>query len=176
MAHLWKVLIESGEWTPVLLDGPAFTLDGGEPQQVPDLATTRHSSVALRRLDDQPAALWALVARHDAQVRINGTPARLGLTILADRDEIRTADRPPLFFSTETLAQVELFPPSGTRGFCPRCKQHIDPGTPAVHCPQCGLWHHASDDLPCWTYGPHCALCPQPTNLDAGFAWTPEES
>ena len=44
----------------------------------------------------------------------------------------------------------------------------------AVRCPQCGIWYHQHDQLPCWTYAPACGFCPQSTALDAGFAWTPE--
>jgi hypothetical protein len=179
MAHLWKWMSESGEWTPLPLDGDAFTLGGDGPLRVPDLLSARGSSQALRRVED-PAlpgagAAWTLIVGRGAHVLINGSPASLGLVALADRDEIRLATGRPLFFSTETLARVNPFPTSGTRGFCPRCKQLIDSGTPAVRCPSCGLWHHASDDLPCWTYGPQCAACSQETALDAGFGWTPEE-
>ena len=101
--------------------------------------------------------------------------ASLGIVALSDRDEIRPADGLPLFFSTETLARVEPFPASGARGFCPRCKQHIEPGTPAVRCPGCSLWYHMSDEFPCWTYAPQCSACPQETALDADFRWTPED-
>jgi len=121
-----------------------------------------------------PADTWALLCGAKQPVRVNGLPVPLGLTVLSDRDEIRL---PRFFarFSTETQAHVEPFPESATRGFCPRCKQRIEAGTPAVCCPSCGLWHHASADLPCWSYAPTCAACVQRTAMDAGFRWTPED-
>jgi hypothetical protein len=66
--------------------------------------------------------------------------------------------------------------PETPRGMmCPRCRQRIEKETLAVRCPQCGLWHHQSEELPCWTYSSTCAMCPQPSALDAGYQWTPTE-
>jgi len=44
-----------------------------------------------------------------------------------------------------------------------------------VRCPQCGVWHHQSDELPCWVYSSSCSLCDHPTALDAGYRWIPGE-
>ena len=161
MAHLWKRMTDSDEWTPIALDGDAFAL--------------ADSSLALRRVEAHPVSTWALLAAPGTHVLVNGTPVNLGIIALADRDEIRFANGAPTFFSTEVLAETEPFPASGARGFCPRCKQQIEAATPAVRCPSCGLWHHASDELPCWTYAPQCSACPQATALEAGFRWTPED-
>jgi hypothetical protein len=80
------------------------------------------------------------------------------------------------FFSTEELAQIVSFPGLAQTAFCPRCKQKVEPGDPAVVCPHCHAWHHQSEKYPCWTYGATCALCQvQSTALDAGYAWTPEK-
>ena len=179
MAHVWRMRRGSGEWTPLLLDGDAFALDSDGPAHVPGLLTTQGASLGLRRVED-PAAhgggtVWMLVVGRSGRVLVNGFPASLGLVALADRDELKLATGDSFFFSTEALAHVAPFPASGAGGFCPRCKQHIDPGTPAVRCPGCGLWHHASGDLPCWTYAAQCSACPHETALDAGFRWTPEE-
>jgi hypothetical protein len=122
-----------------------------------------------------PPDAWVLVAPADFGIRLNGEPVTLGLTVLSDRDELRIPGAPPRFFSIESIAQVEPFPESTRGGCCPRCRQAIECGTPAVRCPSCGLWHHASDELPCWTYAPTCAACAQDTSPDAGFRWTPEE-
>lgn len=159
MAHLWTEA-ESGEWTPSTLAGDARTLN---------------RDVSLRRIDETVGEHWALLSAPAARVFVNGFPVCLGTIVLADRDEIRVAGNPVLFYSTETLAAVEPFHASGLRGFCPRCKQSIESGSPAVRCPSCGLWHHASADLPCWTYAPQCAACPHDTALGTGFRWTPEE-
>lgn len=159
MAHLWR-RNELGGWTPTPLVGDRLGLG---------------SSSALRRLADVNGAAWMLFVATAARVRVNGSTVAVGAVVVSDRDEIRLPSGTPLYFSTETLAVVAPFPESGPRGFCPRCKQPIEPGRPAVRCPGCGLYHHASDDLACWTYGPQCAGCPHVTALDAGYRWTPED-
>jgi hypothetical protein len=79
-----------------------------------------------------------------------------------------------VFYSTERLALVEEFPGANAPAYCPRCKQAIASGHPAVKCPGCGVYYHQSNELPCWTYTDVCALCPQSTALDAGYQWSPE--
>ena len=159
MAHLWRIG-ECGEWAPTPLGGAALRLG---------------PAVELRRVGAAAGDDWALLATPVARVAINGVPHRIGLAVLDDLDEIRLDERGAAFFSTETLAVVEPYPTAGPRGFCPRCKQQIEPASPAVRCPSCGLWHHASAELPCWTYAPLCAACAQDTALDAAFRWTPED-
>jgi len=126
---------------------------------------------------------WVLMAGNGAGVRVNGEPVWLGLCVLRDRDEITLPGAEPdgthrCFFSTERLARVEPFPgaPAGPV-YCARCKLPINRGDLAVQCsnPECGAWHHQSDEFPCWTYHTKCALCNQATELDAGYRWTPEE-
>lgn len=173
MAHFW-ILNDSKEWTPRPLVDDGAVLVGGELHRVDDTITKTeaHARVLLRRLADPPNT-WALLTSHP-RVRVNGSPVPLGMVVLEDRDELSL----PAFtawFSTETQAQVDPFPESTARGFCPRCKQAIASGSAAVRCPSCGLWHHASEDLPCWTYAPTCSGCAQETALDAGFRWTPED-
>ena len=76
----------------------------------------------------------------------------------------------------EKLAVIEEYTGAGSTAYCPRCKQALAKGQPSVRCPQCGiLYHQLSEDLPCWTYSETCALCPQPTDMSAGYRWTPEE-
>jgi hypothetical protein len=178
MAHLW-ISGEHGDWAPVLLDAIAFTLDDGRPTRVSDPAIAAAprdgAAIAVRRVETATGVHWALLAGHDARVLVNGAPVRHGIVVLADRDELRFDGKPALFFSTEILARVEPFPEDGGGGFCPRCKQPIAPGALAVKCPGCGLWHHASDELPCWSYAEQCAACPRHTTPDAGFEWTPED-
>lgn len=174
MAHLWTH-DAAGAWasTPIAAaavlrgDGTITPADADPPSPF-----TAASGIQVRRVVGQPDT-WALLTASRA-FRLNGVPVSLGLAVLEDRDEIRLPGV-HVWFSTETQAHVEPFPQSATRGFCPRCKQAIEAGSPAVRCPSCGLWHHASDDLPCWTYAPTCAACAQDTDLDAGFRWTPED-
>ena len=156
MAHLW--ILDDHDWAASPLVSDVLPLGDG---------------AFLRRLAGSPNS-WTLLTDHDQRVRVNGMPAPLGLAVLADRDEVRLPGF-VAWFSTETLAHVEPFPDTDSRGFCPRCKQAITTAAPAVRCPGCRLWHHASEDLPCWTYAPTCAGCAQETALDAGFRWTPED-
>jgi hypothetical protein len=174
MAHLWS-LIDSKEWMASLLDGDAFVLRGCAPYPVESSfnLTEAHEQILLMRLANPPET-WALVGGRGG-VRVNGSPLPLGLAVLDDRDELRVSDEHSLFFSTEHIAKVERYPDSGPRGFCPRCKLSIESGSQAVRCPGCSLWHHHADEMPCWTYAPTCAACAQPTALDAGFRWTPED-
>ena len=175
MAHLWALDDRTG-WQPILLDGQAFTLDEGRPLCVADLtiAARAGASIAIRRIDEASGAIWTLLTGPAAHVLINGNPVRHGIVVLADRDEIRLG-RSALFFSTEAPARVVAFPVDVARGCCPRCQQPVAQGEPAVKCPGCGLWHHASDELPCWSYADRCAVCPQHTRLDGALQWTPEE-
>jgi hypothetical protein len=174
MAHFWILDDDSREWTPTPLVGDAVALVNGAFRRADDTppVVATQARIILRRLADPPNT-WALLSTSCA-LRLNGALLPLGLAVLDDRDEIRL---PALtaWFSTETQARVEPFPESTPRGFCPRCKQAIAAATPAVRCPTCGLWHHASDDLPCWAYATTCAACAQDTALDAGFRWTPED-
>ena len=157
MAHLWNIEDEGG-WVAAPID-EAFALV---------------EKVILTRLANPPET-WALLCPPQSDVRLNGLPVPLGLAVLADRDELRIPGESARFFSTETLARVEACPDTAAHSFCPRCKQAIESGSAAVRCPGCGLWHHSSDDLPCWSYAPTCAGCSQETALNAGFRWTPEE-
>lgn len=175
MAHVWRLMGESAEWYATALDGDVFALEADSPRRVAGATPAGESSLLLHRVDEPAGAIWTLIVGRGRRVLINGGSTPLGLVTLSDRDEIRSADAAPLFFSTETLACVTPFPASAARGLCPRCKQHIDGGTAAVCCPGCGLWYHASDEFPCWTYAPQCSTCPQDTALDTGFRWTPEE-
>jgi hypothetical protein len=180
MAHLWAD--DDRQWVVVPLSA----------HRPPDLARLfgrlSHASAACGTSTCAPVLLpsdtdgsktrdsWILLASPSAPVRVNGAPLPWGIRVLQDRDEIAVADHPPLYFSVESLAQVEALPETGRRVACPRCRREVEPGSAAVRCPApgCGVWYHESEEFPCWTYGPTCALCPQPTPLDTGFRWTPE--
>jgi hypothetical protein len=118
---------------------------------------------------------WAVVHPPGSRLRVNGTALATGIRALSHRDELRVAGvAGRVFFSLEGLPRVVAFD-GGEQGRCPRCQQAIATGTPAVHCPQCGVWHHESEAFGCWTYSSTCALCDQHTDLEGGFRWTPEE-
>lgn len=120
---------------------------------------------------------YMLLAAPEAHAWLNGRAVMPGVPVqLLDRDEIRLG-RERFYYSTEQLARVEPFPGGDRPMYCPRCRQAIEAGEAAVRCPnpQCGCWHHSSDELPCWSYAATCALCPQPTETGGAYQWTPEE-
>lgn len=175
MAHLW-MQEETGEWVIVPLEGDPVALTGLPPRRLnlPRAADEPRGGAFLMPFEQEGTERWALVD-HGKPVRVNGHPPAAGLRILEDRDEIRTAGGATSFFSTETRARVEPFPGADRPVHCPRCKLEIEPGTAAVKCPNCSIWHHESTRYRCWTYAEHCALCDQETALDAGFRFTPED-
>jgi hypothetical protein len=172
MAHLWIEDIP-GEWAILPLATsrvvlPARTLGTGrfgEDATAPPLVLVRA----------QARSTWHVIAPPDAPAWVNGLPIVHGLRELRDRDEIRTATGETFYYSGEELAQVEPMPPTPNAMSCPRCREVVAVGSPAVRCPHCALWYHQSDHFPCWTYAETCAMCPHPTALDAGYQWTPVE-
>ena len=174
MVHLWYPR-GAGDWTASPIDAPMVALDAGLDVLEPGVASDASAEgVVLHRLLDA-GETWVLLSLASGDLRLNGEPMRLGIAILSDRDELSIAGQPSCFFSTETLARIEPLPALAAGGCCPRCKLPIDAGVAAVRCPGCGLWHHSTDDMPCWTYAPTCAGCTQDTSPDAGFRWTPED-
>lgn len=176
MAHLW-VRNDTDEWAVLPLEQEVFTLTAGPPRPIDQSRGEANalSSVLLLRTGGQEGAAWVLVAGTGSRVSVNGAPLDAGMRVVADRDEIRVAGEDSVYFSTETLARLEKFAGGDQTLFCPRCKQEIEAGAGAVKCPACGVWHHQTEELNCWTYAEVCALCAHPTDLDAGFRWTPEE-
>ncbi len=160
MAHLW--LPADDGWSP----SPLPLTNGGV--RPPGAADALLVSVGGDERE------WALITRASTAVTINGCRMAGGLHLLRDRDEIRLGLGQPWFFSTETLAVVDVAPPSDVARKCPRCKQDIAAGSKAVRCPGCDVWYHQSAKLPCWTYAETCALCEQPTQFEAGYRFTPE--
>jgi Zn finger protein HypA/HybF involved in hydrogenase expression len=175
MAHLW-LKNESEQWAVLLLEADAFVLTTNPPQPMRNAHATDESVSKVVLLCDRRAgeASWVLISGRERDVRINGVPLALGVRVVADRDEIFVAGIGHLYFSTESLARVEEFPGAEQKLYCPRCKQEVERDNAAVKCPQCHVWYHQSEGLPCWSYSETCAVCPQLTALDAGYRWTPE--
>ena len=180
MAHLW-MKVDAG-WAVAPLRGDAFELSLGPEGELGVRPGEDRKATAL--LLRQPAAAeqrWALLCRElapeseEPAVYVNGEPVLTGLRALEDLDELRIGAGDRTFFSTETLATVQPYPSDHPALPCARCRQDLTPGTPGVACPQCGVWHHQTEDLPCWTYSENCAYCDQPTDLGSGYRWTPEE-
>lgn len=178
MAHLWAQTA-AGKWEVRRLEDDFLTLAYDKVAARRDLM--RHElprrddlSVGLCRAKGTDREVWLLMAGSKADVRINGVAMPGGLRLLSDRDEIRIGQE-RFFFSTETLAAAVEFPGASRPVICQRCKDSIVEGTPAVRCPQCGVWHHQTDRLPCWSYADTCASCSQVTDFEAGYRWTPED-
>jgi hypothetical protein len=176
MAHFW-ITNDAGEWEIQALAGVYCAavsvgpgLRFGSPAGGP-------GDGELRLLPPTAAGVspsWTLLGGRGASLRVNGQPLVLGVRALRDRDEISISGQ-LFFFSTEELAHIEAFPGLAQPACCPRCKQKVELGQPAVACPHCRAWHHQSEKFRCWTYEPTCALCQlQTTALDAGYSWTPE--
>ena len=158
--RVWKVFDLGRDPVALLEDRPVTVSEGrDEPNGV------------LAALHRRANGAWVLFASRDSKARVNGLLIP-GIHALRDRDEIRVCGQ-TYVFSTERLAAVEEYDGS-TRAFCPRCRQEIKKGTPAVQCPGCGIWHHEDVQLNCWTYADHCAMCPQRTPLTDIYQWTPE--
>jgi hypothetical protein len=179
MPHFWST-DASGRWgiLPLPSEGCAVALDGNvlrplNPTGGPCPETTRVLIVPFGSAPHSPS--WSLLAAHAASLFVNGRVLLLGLRVLRDKDAICIAGR-HLYFSAEELAKVAPFPGLAQPACCPRCKQKLEVGDAAVSCPSCHAWHHQSERFPCWTYDSTCAFCQsQPTALDAGYSWTPEQ-
>ena len=176
MPHLW-IKDETDRWCVMPLDGEVFTLSEDPPRRLRTEpgADEAVSTALLVQQASTNQSRWLLISRQGHAVCVNGDSTTLGVRVLTDRDEINVEGVGEFFFSTESLARIEVFTGSAQEIYCPRCRQVLDEGVPAVRCPQCGVWYHETEELNCWRYAETCALCPQPTDLDAGFRWTPEE-
>ena len=161
MAHLW--IQQAAEW---------FVIPIEEELRLAALPGSAVRGAMVRSTGSRQD--WHLLADEASGVAVNGYGLSGGMRTLQDRDEIRVPGTGSLFFSTERLAAIESLPETARDVCCPRCRQTVSPGTPAVRCPGCGVWHHASTELACWTYAPGCAMCGQLTAMDAGYQWTPE--
>ncbi len=169
MAGLW--IENNGSWTIVPLDG--CLKSGAIPE------ASRNAA----RCPDQGAFLMVspvtgqpvLVVGSEAGAYVNGHPLPLGIHVLRDRDEIYLARRRArLYYTGESPARVEPFVEIADRRIrCARCTGEMEAGTPSVRCPRCGLWHHATEEYPCWSYSKTCAGCKHPTDSDS-YSWVPE--
>lgn len=166
-------------WAAVSLDdcGEVFFLTGDPDQPVVAGASNGAQGAAyvIRHPNSDGRDRWMLFASCQMRVSVNGLILEIGMRTLRDKDEIRVGET-VMFFSTEQIAQVLPFPGIGKPCKCPRCQSEILVGTPAVRCPHCGVWHHQSEESPCWTYAEKCAaFCDQSTALDSGLQWVPED-
>ncbi len=177
MAHLW-LLDERRQWVVQTLAGDGSSLRSllsGLVEGCPAADVAPADVFLMQAGDEEGTAEWAIIAAQECGLTVNGIPLLLGIRVLANRDEIRWSTDGFAFYSTEEPAAVASLPQADQKIFCPRCKQEIAPETPAVRCPRCGIWHHQSEQLPCYTYADRCATCTRRTSLDGNYDWTPEE-
>jgi len=178
MAHLW-VRDGEGLWCIAPLEHRLYSVGIGA-DGVAELAVGEKpdSAVVARHRTGDGRTSWILLAAEDQRVSVNGVSIVAGIRVLQDRDHIQLFGHDTsisFFHSSELIPRVDTFPGSDQQVFCPRCKRVINPGTPAVTCPGCGVWYHQSDEYPCWTYSDICATCPQKTDLEAAFEFSPED-
>jgi hypothetical protein len=175
------------EWSVLPLEGGEIDLctspprsrrtgqEGGDEREDGDMP----AGVALLRASGLSEDVWVVVVAASATVRVNGQAVAAGMRALEDRDEIKVERLDDVFFSTETLVSVAPAPASERPLICARCRRVVVEGDPAVCCPGCGVWHHqteSEEEFPCWTHGERCAACDvRPTDLGAGYDWSPEE-
>ena len=166
MAHLW---IESNH-----PDNGAPEACGWRVLPLTEGALNLGDALLLRSRHES-REVWFVMSATPSGVRLNGVPLAACIRVLRDRDELHIGGWGRVFFSTESLARVEPFPGSERPARCPRSHDLIEIGTDAVRCPNCGVWYHQCPEFPCWTYAANCALCPQPTALDSGYSFNPED-
>jgi len=188
MAHLW-LPDDVKPWAVLVLEEGVYDLDHTPPTRVPAEQAARESALWERRRQvllvpaaaaPLPAAgsrafRWALLAGPHRRVWVNGSRLDLGLRLLDDRDHIRLDSGRSYYFSSEVLARAETYAGGAQPIQCARCKMEVRPGSRAVRCPSCGIWHHQTEERPCWTHAPTCALCDRTTELEgAQYQWVPE--
>jgi hypothetical protein len=170
MAIIW--FNDGSEWRSQELGGAAVRLSDVGPEL--SSALSDHDAHAVLVAPYAPDR-WVVLAGAETRVRVNGLPMA-GIHVLSDRDEVRVWSSGGLafFYSSERKASIE--PYEGQSGaVCPRCQQGIGVGDPAVRCPRCGVWHHETEALGCWTYDARCAVCSDATQLNAPYRWQPED-
>lgn len=165
MPRIWMRNDHEG-WRAVHLDGRGIILltDNDPPD----------SAASVLPAAGDGRTLWCLVAAAGREARVNGWAIPGGVRILSDRDEIRLSRHARYYYSDADPAIVEPFPASVGAVPCGLCTAPIDPGTDAVRCPRCSVWHHANDERNCWTYNSVCSQCDQPTALTGDSVWSPD--
>lgn len=178
MAQLWFKPTDS-ELTMVPLSGRPVCLSVSPPQPAEQRSPGSMPGDVLLENFPHPVTnedRWLLFTGDSTAVWVDGVPQSLGLYHLADGQEILVKGAGVVVMTTERPPLKATLPDSERDVICPRCKTEIEPGSNAVQCPSCRIWHHEMDGLPCWTYehSTHCAMCAQPTDLDAGLRRIPE--
>lgn len=178
MAHFW--LKDNRDWRDLAVPAGAddcLVLRAAQAPEVAKLSDVDPRLPVVMRVQSGGQLPFHVLLDGTGRVRVNGKTHALGITILANRDELRGPGLPTLFFSDELTPKIAPFD-GETPKPCALCTRPIEPGEPSVRCPRCGLvFHqgttHDEKDLHCWTYGPLCRCRQQATALDNDVRWTP---
>ncbi len=171
---------ESRRYTGLCLDERSYWLlvSAGLPVIAPAAGCGPPADGALllctERAREDARASWAVLCGKDAELYVNGELVRIGFRVLRHKDELRLGRGAAVYFSTEETARVASYARDDAPR-CPRCAQAIEKGDRSVRCPGCGVVFHELEERRCWTYAETCALCDQPTALDAALRWSPED-
>jgi len=176
MSHLW-IKDPDGAWIVYPLDADIIQLapDGPTPLAARKRQSCVSDPVLMRTQDTLGQERCVLLCPPRNGMRVNGQRVLIGARVLSDRDVIALGGGQTVWFSSERTAAVVPF--ASEHASCIRCKLPLESGAPAVRCPApgCGFWHHQSEDQPCWIYTDGCAACGYPTDLNAGFQWSPAD-
>ena len=179
MAHLWAQ-DPNGRWTVKPLEGWTHALVYDITDRRLGEPDTRHErEVYMVKARSAGGSVWILKAGVRTDARVNAVSVAGWLWVLGDRDEIQCKGQRVLFAARSpprvtTYLAADPLVAAAHQPACPRCHQAIELGSPAVQCPGCERWFHQSGARDCWSGSPSCASCPQPTDLNAPYGWTPQ--
>ncbi len=125
---------------------------------------------------------FALIAKAETPVLVNGAPVIGGLRILRHKDEMLSGSQ-RMFFSAEAQPVMQIYEPeeSGRPVRCPVCRSELRAGDSIVRCPGCQRAYHQAADAGesaakrCWTYAAECRFCQHPTSMSGRPSWRPDE-
>lgn len=172
MAHCWVQKTELDR--PPIGAAAAWDILSLDAEAAVPLPSSAAAAALLLRSRSSDGDLWLLLALAPGRVALNGVPLQSGIRVLTDQDEISLGAAGRMFFSTERLAAIQPCTSTHPDLRCARCRRPIPLQSDAVACPNCNVWHHQTERLPCWTYAPGCALCGHASELNGVYRWTPE--
>lgn len=177
MAQIFTRNADDG-WSVTPLTAKAVELSGATPVEIANVSTDvkhSHSLPEIHLSESAGKEVWALLIPAEFQIWVNGRRVSQ-IRILRHRDSIWSPGSDAVFFSTEKLAKVEVYPGHSERLDCPRCKLPIREGHEIVVCPGCSTAHHMlpAEDLPCWTYNATCSACSYSSDMSDDLRWVPE--
>jgi hypothetical protein len=172
MATMW--IEHDGQWQAITLPA-VMELKANGPAPLRGVVATAPIVAPIPGATQTWLLIAPVIGAVVEPVFVNGEQILAGACRLSDRDAIRVGRGATMFFSTSQSPVVTAF--SGAKPLkCVRCSELIQPGTPAVRCPSCGIWHHQNEERACFDYADRCGGCNvQSTSLDEDSAWSPRE-